>query len=71
MNRKDFFKTSGRLFILGGMIGSAGYLLVNNKVTAGCSVSPTCKNCGTISSCTNPEVKQERGEIDLEGTLVK
>ncbi len=60
MNRKEFFKTGGRLLILGGITLSAGYLLVNNKVSASCSVSPTCKNCGKISNCENPEVKKER-----------
>lgn len=65
MNRKEFFKTSGRLLILGGMATSAGYLVVNNKVSANCSVSPTCKNCGKVSACENPVVKQERGEFEI------
>jgi hypothetical protein len=60
MNRKEFFKTGGRLLLLGGITASAGYLLVNKKVTAACSVSPTCKNCGIYSDCVNPEVKIER-----------
>jgi hypothetical protein len=62
MDRKEFFKTTGRFLILGGMATSAGYLLVNKKVSANCSVSPTCKNCGKVSNCENPEVKLERGE---------
>ncbi|NQU52010.1 MAG: hypothetical protein HQ522_05680 [Bacteroidetes bacterium] len=66
MNRKEFFKTSGRLLILGGITTSAGYLLVNNKVSASCSVSPTCQNCGKIANCETPAVKQERGEIKDE-----
>lgn len=60
MNRKEFFKTAGRFFLLGGITASAGYLVVNKKVTANCSVSPTCKNCGKLSACENPEVKEER-----------
>ena len=60
MDRKEFFKTSGRLLILAGMATSAGYLFVNKKVSAGCSVSPTCKNCGKVSNCENPEVKEAR-----------
>lgn len=60
MNRKEFIKTSGRLLILGGITASAGYLLVNNKVAASCSVSPTCKNCGKITNCENPDVKEVR-----------
>ncbi len=62
MNRKDFFKTAGRLFILGGISASAGYLVLNKKVTATCSVSPTCKTCGKVSNCENPAVKVSRSE---------
>jgi len=65
MNRKEFFTTSGRLLILGGITASAGYLMVNRKVTASCSVSPTCQNCGKVSNCENTDVKQKRGEIIL------
>ena len=60
MNRKDFFKTGGRLLLLGGISASTTYLFVNKKVTAACSVSPSCKNCGIYSECVNPEVKTER-----------
>jgi hypothetical protein len=60
MNRKDFFKTAGRIFILGGISASTGYLVLNNKVTASCSVSPTCKSCSKFSKCENPAVKKAR-----------
>jgi hypothetical protein len=60
MNRKEFFRTSGRLLILGGFTASAGYLVLNKKVSANCSVSPTCENCGKVSNCENPEVKEMR-----------
>jgi hypothetical protein len=60
MNRKEFFKTTGRLLILSGITASAGYLFLNKKVSASCSVSPTCKNCGKVSNCENPEVKEAR-----------
>jgi hypothetical protein len=62
MNRKEFFKTTGRLLILSGITASAGYLFLNKKVSASCSVSPTCKNCGKVSKCENPEVKEARDE---------
>jgi len=58
MNRKDFFTTAGRLLILGGITASAGYLVVNNKVTASCSISPTCNNCGNFSKCELPQAKE-------------
>ncbi|MCG6185785.1 hypothetical protein [Maribellus maritimus] len=60
MNRKEFFKTGGRLFLLGGIAVSTGYLVVNKKVSLNCSVSSTCKSCGIYSDCVNPEVKTER-----------
>jgi positive regulator of sigma E activity len=58
MNRKDFFRTGGRLLLLGGITTSAGYLLVNKKVTASCSVSPACNNCGEFSKCELPQAKE-------------
>ena len=66
MNRKEFFNTAGRLLILGGIATSAGFLVVNKKVTASCSVSPTCSNCGKVSNCINPEIKEERNETESE-----
>ena len=58
MNRKEFFKTSGRLLILGGITTSAGYLILNKKVTANCSVSTTCENCDKFSKCELPQAKE-------------
>ena len=66
MNRKEFIKTTGRLLILGGIATSVGYLIINKKVTASCSVSPTCKTCGKISNCENPIVKEERAKIETK-----
>jgi len=65
MKRKEFIRTTGRLLLLGGITASTGYLFVNKKVSASCSVSPTCKNCGKVSACINPEVKEERGEVEI------
>ncbi|MBT3382683.1 MAG: hypothetical protein HN778_06515 [Prolixibacteraceae bacterium] len=58
MNRKEFFKTSMRLLILGGITTSAGYLILNKKVTANCSVSPTCENCDKFSKCGLPQAEE-------------
>nr|WP_319997380.1 hypothetical protein [uncultured Draconibacterium sp.] len=66
MKRKEFIRTTGRLLLLGGITASTGYLFVNKKVSAACSVSPTCKNCGKVSACINPDVKEERGEVELK-----
>jgi len=58
MNRKDFFNTAGRLLILGGITASAGYLVVNKKVSATCTESPTCKTCGKFAKCELPQAKE-------------
>jgi hypothetical protein len=58
MNRKDFFNTAGRLLILGGITASAGYLVVNKKVSATCTESPTCSNCGKFAKCNLPQAKE-------------
>lgn len=58
MNRKEFFKTTGRLLILGGITASAGYLVAGRKVTAACSVSPSCENCGKFAKCKLPQAKE-------------
>jgi hypothetical protein len=58
MDRKEFFNTAGRLLILGGITASAGYLVLNNKVSASCSVSPTCNSCGKFSKCDLPQSKE-------------
>jgi hypothetical protein len=58
MTRKDFFKAGGRLLLLGGITASAGYLVVNKRVSARCSVSPTCENCGKFSKCVLPQAKE-------------
>jgi len=58
MNRKKFIQTSGRLLLLGGMAASTGYLVVNRKVTANCSVSPACENCGIFAKCELPQAKE-------------
>ena len=58
MDRKNFLQTAGRLFLLGGLGATSGYLVLNNKVTASCSVSPTCKSCGEFSTCELPQAKE-------------
>lgn len=55
MNRKEFIKTGGRFLILGGMAATTGYLVVNKKVDATCSVSSACQNCGEFVKCDLPQ----------------
>jgi len=66
MNRKEFIKKTGRILILGGIATSVGYLVINKKVTATCSVSPTCKTCEKSSNCENPDVRKERSINEVE-----
>ncbi|WP_303918852.1 MULTISPECIES: hypothetical protein [Draconibacterium] len=58
MKRKEFIRTTGQLLLLGGITASAGYLFVNKKVSAACSVSPTCDNCGKFQKCDLPQAKE-------------
>ena len=44
--------------LLGGIAVASGSLVMNNKVTASCSVSPTCGNCGKFSKCELPQAKE-------------
>jgi len=60
MNRKKFIQTGGRLLILGGLGASSAYLVMNNKVTASCSVSPTCKACGEFGTCQLERAEEVR-----------
>lgn len=71
MNRKKFIETGGRLLMLGGLAAASGYLVLNRKVTTTCSISPTCQNCGKVSACINPEVKNLREEIESTGVIEK
>jgi len=58
MDRKKFIQTGGRLLLLGGLTAASGYLILNNRVTTVCSVSPTCENCGEFSKCELPQAKE-------------
>lgn len=58
MNRKDFFRTTGRLFMLGGITAATGYLVVQKKVDTTCSVAPGCQKCGKFSTCELPQAKE-------------
>lgn len=60
MDRKDFFRSAGRLLMLGGLVAASGYLVVNKKVTSGCVESGLCRNCGKFSKCTLPEAQETK-----------
>jgi hypothetical protein len=58
MDRKDFFRSAGRFLLLGGIIGTSGYLVVNKRVTSKCTESPICMDCGKLSKCKFPQAKE-------------
>jgi hypothetical protein len=60
MNRKEFFKTGGRILILGAMAATTGYLVVNEKVDTTCSVSPACQKCGKFVKCELPQAVETK-----------
>ena len=64
MNRKDFFKQSGRWVILSGMGLFSAYLISNQKVVTSenCSVAPLCKNCGQFAQCTLPQANKIKSD---------
>lgn len=58
MDRKQFLIKGGRILILGGIAACTGYLVVNDKVDASCSVSSSCEKCGKLTSCELPQAKE-------------
>lgn len=68
MTRKEFVKTTGRLLILGGFTASAGYLVLNKKVSATCSVSSTCESCGKFSKCELPQAEEVKNKKNSDKT---
>jgi len=60
MNRKEFIKSTGRILILGAMAATTGYLVVNKKVDATCSVSSACQKCGQFAKCELPQALETK-----------
>lgn len=58
MDRKNFFTTAGRLLLLGGLAGSTVFLITKNRISAECTVSAACKNCGSLNTCTLPRAEK-------------
>jgi hypothetical protein len=61
MNRKEFFKQSGRWIILSGFGLMTAFLSANNKIVSPeeCPVGPQCRNCGKYGRCELPQAKKE------------
>lgn len=61
MNRKEFFKTAGRIFLLGGIGAATGYLVVQQKVDV-CANTGPCRRCRDFAGCELPPAKEVRDE---------
>jgi hypothetical protein len=61
MNRKEFFKESGRWVILSGIGLITTLLALDHKIVRAeeCSESVQCKNCGKQKKCSLPKAKQQ------------
>jgi hypothetical protein len=64
MNRKDFFKYTGRCAVLCGVGVLTGYLVYNQKIVTpeNCSLASQCKNCGSFNKCLLPQADKERND---------
>ncbi len=57
MDRRNFFKSGGRLFLLGGMAAFTGYLAVNGQVEkrGTCKIASHCKGCTKLTACSDEQ----------------
>jgi len=62
MERRDFIRRWGRIVLLGGIAGTAGYLAFSGRVSgdAVCAAPGRCGSCSQYTSCKdskrqNPE----------------
>lgn len=54
MKRRTFTERISRWFLLGGLIGSSGFLFFRNQIgdPNNCFKNPLCKSCNEFSSCS-------------------
>lgn len=59
MQRREFFKRSGRWLLTGGLAASAGFLVAKNKITAGsCEVAAGCRDCAKLAKCNEKQANR-------------
>jgi hypothetical protein len=67
MDRRAFFKHSGRWAILGSLALVTGVVLFDRRVTNGkCVVSDICKGCNSFSNCTKEQAINQRQNGDKQ-----
>jgi len=61
MNRKEFFRQSGRWIILSGIGLVTTILALEHKIVMAeeCQESSSCKYCGKNKECNLPKAKQQ------------
>jgi hypothetical protein len=64
MNRRNFFKNSGRFLLLGGMAAGTAFLVVNGQVepTGSCRVAAQCNGCSKLSGCSEDQAELHRNQ---------
>ena len=61
MDRREFFRHSGRWAILGSLALVTGVVLFKRQVTNGkCAVSDICKGCTSFGDCKKEQALNQR-----------
>ncbi len=62
MNRNDFFRTAGRVFLLGGFVFTGIYLAEKHKIatSVNCTGNNFCSSCNRLSGCKLPGAEKYR-----------
>ena len=63
-SRREFFKSSGRMFLLGGLAAIAAVAVRRGRDCAApaCDRPVVCQGCSLFSSCTLPKAHNARSE---------
>ena len=59
MERRHFFNSASRWFLMGGILGFNGLLMLNRQVSSKstCSLNLACKHCERFDSCEETQRK--------------
>ena len=68
MNRRDFFRKSGRIGILAMMGGGVLLLTKQKQIDWKCDENLSCKGCVEFASCDLEQAKQNRTNEQREAT---
>ncbi len=67
MERRDFIKNGGRLFLLGGLATGIGYLASKGQISqpGQCKISSNCAGCSKVLKCNYKKAEQYRNQVFL------